>query len=275
MRVSRVDRLLLAAGMALLLLSACSDKRSGDVLPAAKLEAVLYDYHLAQAMINDLPSNQRYKKDLYFDYVYDKHGVTAAEVDSSLVYYARYPEGLSEIYVNLSKRIEADLKRMEHEDKPLKVREAIAVVGDSVDLWYDTRLVQMTSSPLAHNRYSFTIPTDTNFKAGDRLTWSGKVLFLQSGVDSLRRYLHLNLKVRYMNDSIASADTLLYTSGNFSIAVSDTAVVKSIDGTAYLKSRDAAERLLLVAPALIRCRHIELPDSLGVDSLGIDTLIQR
>lgn len=263
MKRNHTNSLLLTAVLVLFALSACFDKRKGDVLPIAKLEAVLYDYHLAQVIVNDLPSKERYKKDLYFAYVYDKHGVTKAEVDSSLVYYARYPEGLSEVYANLSKRIEADLKRMEDEDKPIKVREAVAVVGDSVDLWYDTRLVQMTSSPLANNRYTFTIPTDTNFHAGDRLTWSGKALFLQGGVDSLHRYLHLNLKVKYMNDSIASADTLLYTSGSFALTVTDSAVVKSIDGTAYLKSIDASERLLLVEPELLRCRRIEQPDTLG------------
>lgn len=255
MRRSRVNSLLLVAAIVLLVLGACSGKRKSDVLPPAKLEAVLYDYHLAQVIINDLPSNQRYKKDLYFAYVYDKHGVTQAEVDSSLVYYARYPEGLSEVYANLSKRIEADLKRMEDEDKPIKVREAVSVVGDSVDLWYDARLVQMTSSPIGNRCYTFTIPTDTNFHVDDRLTWSGKALFLQGGVDSLHRYLHLNLKVKYMNDSIASADTLLYTSGSFALTVTDSAVVKSINGTAYLKSCDARERLLLVEPELLRCRR--------------------
>ena len=259
MKRNRANSLLLIAALVLLVLSACSGKRKGNVLPTAKLEAVLYDYHLEQVIVNDLPVKERYKKDLYFAYVYDKHGVTKAEVDSSLVYYARYPEGLSDIYANLSKRIEADIKRMENEDKPFKAREAVAVVGDSVDLWYDTRLVQMTSSPLANGRYTFTIPTDTNFHAGDRLTWSGKALFLQGGVDSLHRYLHLNLKVRYMNDSIASADTLLYTSGSFALMVTDSAVVKSIDGTAYLKSSDERERLLLVEPALLRCRRIEQP----------------
>lgn len=272
MRRNRVSNLLLVAASLLLLFSACSDKRKGAALSSEKLEAVLYDYHLAQIIVGDLPSGQRYKKDLYFDYVYGKHGVTRAEVDSSLLYYARYPEGLSEIYNNLSKRIEDDLKRIENEDKPIKVREAVSVVGDSVDLWYDARFVQLTPSPLGNNRYTFTIPTDTNFKMGDRLTWSAKALFLQGEVDSLHRYLHLNLKVKYMNDSIATADTLLYTSGDFALMVSDTAVVKSIDGTAYLKSSDVDERLLLIAPTLLRCRRIEYPDTLTCDTLATSLL---
>lgn len=266
MKRNPVNNLLLAFAVALL--AACSNKQA-DVLPVAKLEAVLYDYHLAQVIVSDLPSNQRYKKDLYFDYVYEKHGVTKVEIDSSLAYYARNPEGLSVVYTNLSNRVKADILRIADEDKPLKTRTAIAVVGDSVDLWYDTPIVQMSSSPLNNNRYTFTIPTDTNFKVGDRLAWSGKAIFLQSGVDSLHKYLHLNLAVKYMNDSIVSADTLLYTSGDFSISVNDSAVVKSIKGEAYLKSRDDKERLLIVSPLLLRCRRVELSDSLRVDTLGV------
>lgn len=267
MKKSRVSSWLVAAGMAVLLFSACSDKRRDDVIAPDKLESVLYDYHLAQVMISDLPTNQRYKKDLYFDYVYDKHGVTKAEIDSSLVYYARYPKDLADIYTNLSQRISADMQRLDGEIKPVKVREAVPVEGDSVDLWYDARIVEMTSSPLANNRYSFTVPTDSNFGAGDRLAWSGKAVFLQDGVDSLHRYLHLNLRVEYANDSIVSADTLLYASGDFTLEVSDTAVVKNINGAAYLKSCNADERLLLVVPSLVRCRRAELPDSLSVDTL--------
>ena len=268
MKRNLVNSLLLTA--VIVLFSACTHKRKAEVLPSETLEAVLYDYHLAQVMVHDLPLNQRYKKDLYFGYVYDKHGVTKAQIDSSLVYYSRYPEGLAEIYDNLSNRIAADIQRIDSEDMPFKTHEAVAIAGDSVDLWYDARIVQLTSSPLDNSRYSFTIPTDTNFKVGDRLTWSGKALFLQGGVDSLRRYLHLDLRVKYMNDSIACADTTLYASGEFVIEVSDTAMVKSVSGTAYLKSRDASERLLIVAPELIRCHRVVSPASLSVDTLRRD-----
>ena len=252
-----IDRLFLIVGLTLLMLCSCESKRGNEALPTAKLEAVLYDYHLTQVIVNDLPSRQRYKKVLYFDYVYDKHGVTKAEVDSSLVYYARYPEGLADIYTRLSERIEADLKRLADEDTPLKVREAKPVVGDSADLWYDVRFVEMNASPLMGNRYSLTIPTDTNFKAFDRLVWGGEVRFLDDAVDSLHKYLFLDLKVTYMNDSVVTADTLLYASGQFSVEVCDSAIVKSIDGMAYLKSSNPRERLLILSPSLMRYRHQE------------------
>lgn len=253
MKRSSIDWVLLI--IVVVLSIACTDKRKVDVLSTTKLEAVLRDYHLAQVIIGDLPSNQRYKKDLYFKYVYDKHGVTKAEIDSSLVYYARHPEGLAEVYANLSKRVEDDIKRLADEDTPLNVRSSFPVIGDSANLWYDVNCVELSSSPLKGNRYAFTVPTDTNFKRLDTIVWGGEVLFISAKVDSLHRYLHLNLKVTYLNDSIVSADTLLYTSGRFSLVVCDSAVVKSIDGTAYLKSTEASDRLLVLSPTLMRYRN--------------------
>lgn len=266
MKRNKVATLWLIAG-GLLFLCACSGKRQAEVLPTEKLEAVLYDYHLAQVMVGDLPSNQRYKKELYFDYVYSKHGVTKAEVDSSLVYYARYPEGLSDVYVSLSKRIEADIRRLADEDMPYEVKKAVSVVGDSANLWYDVCFVEMNASPLDGNLYTFTIPADTNFKSFDRIVWSGEVRFLdEKDVDSLNRFLHLDLRVLYMNDSILSVDTLLYTSGDFSIEIYDSAVVKSVDGGAYLKSGNESERLLILSPSLMRYRN-------SVDSLMVSDTI--
>lgn len=262
--------MVLVAG--LLVLAACGKGRRADVIPAGKLETVLYDYHLAQVVVYDMPAKERYKKDLYLEYVYDKHKVSQAEIDSSLAYYARHPEGLSVIYANLAKRIDADLKRLEGEDTPIKMREAMSVVGDSADLWYDLPVVQMTSSPLANSRYFFTVPTDTNFKSNDLIVWSGKAMFLDESIDSLGKYLHLDLKVLYMNDSIQSVDTLLYSSGDFSIGVSDSAVVKSVNGSAYLKSSSSNERLLIMEPALIRYRTID--NSVSTDSALIQPQMQ-
>ena len=273
--IRRLRNSLLTLSAALMLLISCGDKQPDYVLPLEKLEAILYDYHLAQVMISDMPSSERYKKDLYFDYVYEKHHVTQEEIDSSLVYFARNPQGLADVYANLSKRVEEAIKRVEAEDKPIAVREAKSVVGDSVDLWYDVPVIQMTPSNLADRLYSFMVPTDSNFQARDVIEWRGKVLFLNGEVDSLHNYLHLNLILHYMNDSIVSQDTVLYTTGDFSLQVTDTALVKSIDGVAYLKSSDSNERVLLMSPALMRYHRTDVTvssDSILVDSVKVDSI---
>lgn len=252
MRKNRTNKIWILLAVVVLLV-ACHNGRPSDVLPPEKLEAVLYDYHLVQVIVNDMPSNERYKKDLYFDYIYDKHKVTKAEIDSSLVYYARYPKDLSDIYVRLSARIESDIQRIEEADIPVVTREAISVVGDSVDLWYDASLIQLMVSPI-NNRYSFMVPVDTNFKSGDHIEWGGKALFLNTVTDSLHNYLYLNLTVTYDNDSLIVADTLMYGTGDYRLTVTDTSdvLVKSINGSAYLKGQENTNHVLMIQPRLLR-----------------------
>ena len=225
------------------------------MLAPKKLEAILFDYHLAQVMINDLPSSERYKKDLYFDYVYDKHGVTSAEVDSALVYYARYPEALSEVYENLSARIKNTQKRLADETTQFESHKPITVVGDSADLWYETRLKLMYPSVLG-NRFDFTIPADTNFKANDSFEWSGEVMFLPDEVDSVNHYIHISLMVKFANDSVLSVDTMLYTSGTYSLLLDDTIGVRlnNLSGNVYYKGKMQGHDALLYGMRLMRYR---------------------
>lgn len=259
----------LASCLVLLLLASCGEKhRRADVLAPKKLEAILFDYHLAQVMINDLPSTERYKKDLYFDYVYDKHGVTSAEVDSALVYYARYPEALSEVYENLSVRIKNTQKRLAEEDTQFESHMPVAVVGDSADLWYETRVKLMYPSVLG-NRFNFTVPSDTNFKANDRFEWSGEVMFLPDEADSVNHYLHLSLMAKFANDSVMSVDTMLYTSGAYNLLLTDTlgARLNTLYGNVYYKSKELGHDALLYGMRLMRYRKSAITASSPVDSI--------
>lgn len=270
MRRARVRNktVLLAAVLSVTLLTACSDKRPTGVLSPKKLEAVLYDYHLVQSMISELPSSERYQKDLYFDYIYAKHGITAATLDSSLVYYARYPKELSLLYVRLSDRVERDIQRIKDQEVPLVTYAPVAVEGDSADLWFDAPLVQLTPSPL-HRRFSTTVPHDTNFKAHDSFVWSGKALFTELQPDSLHRYLRLALTAEYANDSLLVVDTLLYTTGDYHLSITDTLgyQLRSLTGDAYYKATHHSGEVLMHGFHLMRY-HQPLPaDTLQTDSV--------
>ena len=267
--IRRLRNRLLVLPAVLLLLASCGEKKYADVLPPEKLEDVLYDYHLAQVMISDLPSSERYKKDLYFDYVYDKYGVTKAQLDSSLVYYARYPKTLSQVYVKLSLRLERDLQSLENADRQSTVRKAFAVVGDSADLWYDARLKLLNSSPLI-NRFAFIVPNDTNFKANDRFEWSGQAVFLHDKTDSLERYLQLALTAEFANGSLVSVDTVLYESGPFILHLLDTTGLQlsNLYGNVFYKDNEILSINLLHDIRLMRYRYVEPTDTLCVDSIS-------
>ena len=255
------------------MLAACTNRRPSHVLPPEELELILFDYHLVQSMISDMPASERYQKDLYFDYIYDKHHVTSAEVDSSLVYYARNPKELSAIYVSLSDKIERTIQRVEQEGLVVNLRVPRAVEGDSADLWYESPLLQMTPSYIA-NRFTTTIPYDTNFKSNDSFEWSGDVLFMHPELDSLHRYLHLSLVAEYDNDSVASVDTMLYTSGAYCLSLADTMGFKlrNVSSGAYFKGTNGGDDVLLYNTHLMRYRFVAPLDSLASDSTLVGAL---
>ena len=96
-------------------LTACKVKRPETVLPDAKMENVLYDYHIAKAMGEEVPYNESYKRVLYIESVFKKYGITQADFDSSMVWFARNPEVLTK---NL-RESECTLKSRKRRYQPL------------------------------------------------------------------------------------------------------------------------------------------------------------
>lgn len=84
-----------------MLLSCQQDKPQKDVLEKEELVPLLVDLHL----LNAIESSVEYRKiamdvdsiDSY-SYIFEKHGTTKAEFDSSLAWYSRHPKLFTEIY---------------------------------------------------------------------------------------------------------------------------------------------------------------------------------
>ena len=81
-----------------LLVSSCKVRKPSDVIPEATMDDLLYDYHIAKALGENLPYNEIYKKALYLESVFDKYNVTEAEFVSFMVWYARHVVVLANIY---------------------------------------------------------------------------------------------------------------------------------------------------------------------------------
>ena len=91
----------------MLLMAACDD-RPEDVLSRGKMEDVLYDYHLMQGIIDELPADEREEKAQdYINAVFEKYGITEAQFESSIAYYNRHTKELHKIYNNLKDRYTA------------------------------------------------------------------------------------------------------------------------------------------------------------------------
>lgn len=197
-RMARQIKNLLRTSLAAMCMAACTVQVPSDIIQQEEMELLLYDYHLMQAMAGELPSTERYKRPLYEQYVFDKHGVTEAEFDSSLVWYMRHTRELEEVYTKLNKRFKARQAVLEAYVRPEERSNRITPAGDSVNVWDDFRMFRLTASP-SSNRMTFSIPADSNFHKNDAFEWKINAHFLKdtSGVGAV-----MALTLFYDNDTV-------------------------------------------------------------------------
>ena len=230
----------------LLMLSGCRLNRPDDVLPPRKMEQFLYDYHLAQAIGQELPRENRYTTKAYIDWAYSKNGITEEDFNRSLAWYTRYPKELSKIYKRLSNRIDDEFKAASRALSQIEKKAFAIQSGDSVNLWYLDRTALLNTSAYM-NKLTYKISRDTTFHRGDTISLNLQGTFVSpdSGVPS---YAYMSLSV-YYNDSVSSADTLLRSNGRvvLSLVLDSKKDVSSISGSInYLDSTDNRNSMLVL-----------------------------
>ena len=247
------------AGMVAFLLTfvACKEGRPKGVIGPSEMENVLYDYHMAQALTDNLPQEEAYKKPLYTEAVFRRHGITQAQFDTSLVWYTRQAEELTKIYVQVNRRLKDRQSALNHQialrdKKPLTTQK-----GDTVDIWYKDRLYRLTGSP-ASNKLEFLIPSDENFKFGDEFSWKVRFLFLDAVPGNKRAVMAMT--VRFENDSAVSRVLPVKRSGVSVLRLkTDTlSKIREVSGFVYYAGdRNEVKTLLLDGIELIRFHRSE------------------
>ena len=222
--------------VSLLLFFGCNNKYPSNILQPDELENFLYDYHIAQAMGNDLNPDDSYKRQLYIDYVYRKHHVTHAEFDSTLVWYTRHAEELSIIYSNLNKRIDEEESKItvnNHADQ------AITATGDTVNIRLNRRLYLLSSSEYT-NKISFSLKTDTSYHKRDIFKWTGSFIFLPTTDSYKGQQAYMAFRIKYDNDSIAAETKEIRVLGENAIyLIADSAKsIKDINGYIYYQGNN-------------------------------------
>ena len=237
-----------------LLLSAfygCKVKKPANIIPESQFENVLYDYHLAKAMGNDLPLSENYKKVLYLNAVYEKYGITEAEFDSSMVWYTRHTELLADIYERVGERLKKEQDAVNDliaiRDKKPKMTKS----GDSIDIWPWARIARLTEG--ANSIYAFNLLTDTNYKARDTIVWKARFHFIPPQLPDSTRYATMALQIVYEKDTICHLN-LINSSGNKQITLyADTlGRMTEIKGLIYYP---AGKGNLLLAEGLSMVRY--------------------
>ncbi|WP_321480045.1 DUF4296 domain-containing protein [uncultured Bacteroides sp.] len=249
----------------LLLLTSCKVKRPDNVIPESKMEELLYDYHLAKIMGNNLSANSNYKKALYLDYVFKKYGTTEAEFDSSMVWYTRNTELLAKMYEKINEKFRAQQDEINHLVAVRDKKPPLSASGDSVDVWFLDRVATLSSFSL-NNKLVFDIPADVNFEAKDTLEWKANIHFRQTDTSSVG--IVMAMQVVYTNDSIISSVKNVLKSGveTFRLQADSLGNIRSVRGFIYVEP--SKNNILVNEISLIRYRTKEKEkDELKADSL--------
>lgn len=232
--------------------TACEVKRPNAVISDAKMENVLYDYHIAKAMGEEVPYSDSYKRVLYIESVFKKHGITQADFDSSMVWFTRNPEVLTKVYEKVNARLKVERDGINHlisirDNKPKE-----SLPGDSIDVWAWQRIYQLTGMPM-DNKITFVLPSDTNFKGRDTLRWNVRFRFHNGAVDSMYAPV-MAMQVIYQKDSIIGTIQKVYKSGMETISLfADTlGEIKEIRGSIYYPAAQATHTLLTDRISLMR-----------------------
>ena len=227
-------------------LTACSEKRPDTILSDDRMADVLYDYHIAKAMGDELPYNEAYKRVLYVESVYKKHGITKADFDSSMVWFTRHPEALCDVYSIINLRMNSEKKMLDElvalrENKP-----KATLPGDSINIWSGKRSYMLTGMPL-DNKLTFVIPSDTNFRERDTLRWNISYRYSRHLPDSLYAPT-MALQLLFENDSVLTASECLDSVGWKSLSLSsDTlGLIKEVRGFLYYPQQGDVDRVLLI-----------------------------
>lgn len=239
----------------LILVVGCQVKRPDDLISESKLEKLLYDYHLAKAMGETLPYDQKYKQAVYLDAVFKKYGTTEAEFDSSMVWYARNTEVLAKVYERLNKRMKAQQDGINHLVALRDHKPKTFLPGDSIEVWSMQRLVRLTGADM-NRSYAFVIPADSNFKDRDTLIWKANYHFLQASSDSKNRAI-MNLQISYQNDSVAHLTRRIVRPGMTEITLfADTfGAIKEVRGFIYFDKPDRKSTATLLVDRLSLMRY--------------------
>ena len=242
-------------------LTSCGKEIPDDIIQPKKMERVLYDYHLMLSLSDNSKSTER---EANKNYIFQKHDITKADFDSSMVWYTRETKELMTIYENLNKRFK---REYEHTARLLESREdtdsRTFASGDTVDVWIKENLLWFTKAPL-NNLQTFEIKADTTFREKDAFYWNMDYCFFAEGEAIM------GLNVVYENDSVIGMTKSVTQSGPQSIYLhtDSTFNIKTLNGFIYVpENQDEKPNILVHHISLTRYHLTESTDSLSSDSI--------
>lgn len=224
--------------LTVLLLTACKPSVPDTYLQPGEMADILFDCHLAEAIVNQQPTDDKLAPLAFKESIMRKHGTTIAEFDSSMVYYSRHASQLHDVYVMLSDRLSDEAMAQGTTAGELNKYGNLSSSADTANVWNGDRVLVMSPYP-SFNNYSFELEADTAFHKGDKLLLDFDTQFIYQ--DGVRDAIAV-LVVKFTNDSIASQSIRMSSSSRYHLQVGgDSLQMKNIRGYFMLNRKSTEE----------------------------------
>ena len=263
----------------MLLMVACKPTVPSQYIQPDEMEEILYDYHMTQAMAKfEGGDKYEFRRNLYFQAVLKKYGVTEAVFDSSLVYYYSHVDYLKDIYRKVGDRLSDNAKNLGAVVGDINRYSQYSNSGDTANIWNGASDVMLIPRP-TKNRFVFTIQADSTFLVGDSFMFQFMSEYIyQSGMKDAV----VCLAMKYEDDSIFQITSHVTASGIAQVRApaNKTLKLKEMKGFVYLNDgndeSDTRKMMFISQIQLIRFHDknpvvhnetTERKDSVKTDSL--------
>lgn len=259
----------------------CKPGRPSELIPEDKLEDLLYDYHVAQALADAERDSMELKRYSYVLAVFDKYGVTEAEFDSTMLWYSTHASLLNDIYKRLDEKFEGNVSALSAATGEAATYASLGEQGDTANIWRE-RTFRVLKPQIADDRIQFFMEADSTFLRGDELMWRFDPRYISSGGSN---EAYAALYVKYDNDSVAGLAQRVYSNSPMQIRLQgDTAhAIRAVGGFVYYKPdlKDNGFRMLILDHIMLVRFHMHIepvvpdtvtaePDSMAiVDSVAV------
>lgn len=271
-----------------LMLTGCKRVPS-DIIQPHDMASLMADIHIGESVADQNAGNytQDSLKRLLKQSILAKHGVDTNDFDTALMWYGHHLDKFQDVY---DETIEILEKRLE-EAKATEAGVAMAIAGDSVDVWTLSR--RLSLSPLSPSHVlAFSLPSDSNWEPGDAYSWRFKTI---NNSDNI----YLRMMVDYEDGTTETTTSTSNTDGWQNIHLSLDSLRKAVriygiaqftppaessmyaDSISLVRSRvnpiayGMRNRVKLYGPRDARLRRKPLPVNQTADSTNVNKEIPQ
>jgi len=263
------------------ILGGCKPSLPSGVLSKSKMERMLYDFHMAQGMVDYVPRepDQSYDEIRYelHQAVFRKYGITQEDFDRSMSFYFSDLTLLAEIYKNVNERLEREAEALGVAAGPRDIYASLSAEGDTANVWTD-RLIFALRNSRNQNFQNWLLECDSTWQAGDDLMWRFDIK--QFSKSYSHGELYADLVVIYTNDSVRTRLNNINSQTDYELRVNNPHgwTPRTVCGHLFTPVTTDLQQLrfyIITSPSLIRFHKevadIQQKDSVATDSIAADS----